>query len=171
MKFEDRIRYLDPVAYAKEALNLFDKSQVEVSWTGSRLITSAGYEGAVEFHSLVKSYIQPKLKSEIFRSNLTWRFDGLDFIEKLKSLYRETEHALESTWVVKYFDSSSKDLATCEALEDMDLFLRDFAKLEFKKLFGSEQPESKVTVISDETGSSDRYIASHRQMFDLRGFV
>lgn len=171
MLLHDRLTVLDPVYYAREALTLFEKAQVSVDWTGERQISIAGYEGSIDFHTLVKSHLEPKLKSETFRASLSHRVDGSELIERIYSIFLSSHAEMENCMLVKYFEDRSKMNEAIETLEHIDTFLRDFSSKEFKKLFGSQQPEYLESNLSDPSGAQDLYRASKKQLRSLGGIV
>lgn len=167
MLLQERLNLLDPVFFAREACGLIEKARPCVSWMGERAFTVIGFEGQIDFYSLIKHFIEPKLKTETFRSDLSFRLDGIELLEKIHAVFQMTQNEINDTWVVKYFENWSKTTQAFDTLVDLDLYLRDFSKIEFQKLFGSKEPESKVCSLTDLSGDMDRYRASKAQMRSL----
>jgi len=148
--------------------SLLQKAKGEASWFGKKIIVVKGHAGSIDCAKFISDYLEPPLKSALFKKDLRNRVEALELIDRVKELVMQADVALKSTYVVNHVFSDARNLD--EKLFFLDKEMREFTPESFKVLFPHSTCEEKCTKL-DQNQNVQYLIVTRKDLLEVTSLV
>lgn len=163
--------------HAVQDLNqMLDQAKVWISWSGERMVSVNGYEGAVAINEFAKAYLLLSYSTIHPDSSLAEKYTCYTLWERVEKLYSDCDELVQSSLFFKYFiywkeyqyeihnglDGRLMQIGDCSVGKGT---LFRFTPQEFRDYWPTEEPFGKATCWYDG-GRFDWWIATKELVED-----